>query len=95
LLINVNSQGSVYIFIGIRQNKKLKIYRRRKINTSAFRWLENEEPDTQWFDFRINVDELTGESALIVTDFSTDEEKDSTIELWDSEIAKLKHAIGL
>lgn len=92
---NVNIQGSVYIFYWDKTEQKAEILQKKENKYVRFRWLENEEPDTQWFEFRINVDELTGESALIVTDFSTDEEKDSTIELWDSEIAKLKHAIGL
>jgi hypothetical protein len=32
---------------------------------------------------------------LIITDFAEDDERDSNIELWNSQIAKLKHVIGL
>jgi RimJ/RimL family protein N-acetyltransferase len=57
--------------------------------------LDSEEPEAHWFEFRINTDELTGDTALIITDFADDEEKVSTIELWNSQIAKLKHVLGL
>jgi hypothetical protein len=57
--------------------------------------MESEEPEAHWFEFRINTDELTGDTALIITDFVDDEDKDSTIELWNSQITKLKHVIGL
>ena len=44
--------------------------------------------------FRINVEELTGDVALIITDFAGPEEKEDAIYLWDSQIAELKHLLG-
>ena len=41
------------------------------------------------------MDELTGDVALLITDFSEEDEKDDAIDLWDSQISELKHTIGL
>ena len=92
---NVNIKGSVYVFYWDKTEQRAEIVQKKENRYVRFRWLETNEPETQWFEFRIHQDELTGESALIVSDFAPDDEKDSTIELWDSQIAKLKHAIGL
>jgi uncharacterized protein YndB with AHSA1/START domain len=92
---NVNIKGSTFVFFWDKSEQKAEIVQKKENKYIRFKWLEVKDPETQWFEFRISVDELTGESALIITDFATDEERDSTIELWDSQITKLKHVIGL
>jgi len=92
---NVNINGSYYSFFWDDTEQKAEIIQRKENKYIRFRWVESEEPETHWFEFRINTDELTGDTALIITDFAEDEDKDSTIELWNSQIAKLKHVIGL
>lgn len=57
-----------------------------------FKWTEDEDV---FFEFKIRQDELTGEVALIVTDFAEDDEKDDAIDLWNTQISELKHALGL
>jgi hypothetical protein len=39
-------------------------------------------------------DDITGDVALIVTDFTTAEEKEEDILLWNSEVHELMHVIG-
>ena len=51
--------------------------------------------ENTFFEFRLKTDELTGELALIVIDFVDDDEKDDIVELWDSQISKLKHTLGI
>ena len=46
------------------------------------------------FEFTINEDELTGDIALIVTDMVEEDEEEDAINLWDSQISRLKRAIG-
>ena len=45
--------------------------------------------------FRLNQDELTGDVSLMITDFAEDDEKTDVVDLWDTQIAELKHVIGL
>ena len=42
----------------------------------------------------INIDPLTKEVALIVTDFAEEDEMDGAKLLWDNTVAKLKQVIG-
>jgi len=61
-----------------------------------FEWVDKEDAESNYFEFRINVQELTSDLALIITDFVDDpEEKDDTIFLWDTQIGDLKRILGL
>jgi hypothetical protein len=51
--------------------------------------------ESKFFEFRINVTELSGSVALIITDFADEEEKDDAIYLWDTQISDLKRALGI
>jgi uncharacterized protein YndB with AHSA1/START domain len=59
-----------------------------------FHWDEEDDPEV-FFEFRINTHELTGDVALLITDFAEDDEKGDAIDLWDTQISELKCAIGL
>ncbi len=92
---NVNIKGNQYSFIWDNSEQRADIIQRKENKYIRFRWEDADDPELHWFEFRINTDELTGDTALIITDFVEDEDKDSAIELWNSQIAKLKHVIGL
>jgi uncharacterized protein YndB with AHSA1/START domain len=92
---NVNIQGNIYSFFWGKIEQKAEILQKKENKYIRFHWLETEDSECTWFEFRINTDDLTGDTALIITDFIYDEDRDSTIELWNSQIAKLKHVIGL
>lgn len=58
-----------------------------------FHWLD--EPEKRYFEFKIVIDDLTGEVALIVSDFAdTPEEKEESSRLWNQQISDLHHSIG-
>jgi len=92
---NVNIAGSSYSFFWENAEQKAEIVQKKENRYIRFRWIDPDETESHWFEFRINTDELTGDTALIVTDFAEDEDRESTIELWNSQIAKLRHVIGL
>lgn len=92
---NVNIAGNQYSFFWGKSEQRAEIIQKKENKYIRFRWVESEDPDSHWFEFRINTDELTGDTALIITDFVDDEDRDSSIELWNSQIAKLRHVIGL
>ena len=51
--------------------------------------------DDEYFEFLIQVDELTNDISLIITDFADDEEdKEDAVQLWDLQIDNLKKIIG-
>jgi uncharacterized protein YndB with AHSA1/START domain len=90
---NVNIKGKQYTFVwdNIEQRAEQAIVRENQM--VRYEWLDEDEKT--YFEFRLKTDELTGDQALMVTDFVSDGEKEDTINLWDSQISRLKHAIGL
>jgi hypothetical protein len=60
-----------------------------------YKWItEDKSKDETFFQFEIQQDEITGDVALIVTDFASDDEKAGNMMLWDSQIHALMHHIG-
>ena len=58
-----------------------------------FKWLEEEDPKA-FFEFRINVDELTNNVILEITDYAESDEKEDCVELWNKQVATLKRRLG-
>ena len=60
-----------------------------------YQWLED-EGEEKYFEFSIQIDDMTKDIALIVTDFAEGEEdKEEGILLWNKEIGNLKNALGI
>ena len=90
---DVNQKGNNFIFIWDGAEQVAEIAQKKESKFIKFKWLDNE--DDEFFEFRINIDEITGDVALVITDFVESDEKEETIELWNSQIAELRHVIGL
>lgn len=58
-----------------------------------FQW-DDEDDEELYFEFRIVVDAITNDVALIVTDFCEENEEEETRLLWEHQINDLKHTIG-
>ena len=60
-----------------------------------FRWIEDEEDGiNSFFEFRIKIDDLTGDTAVVITDFAEEDEMDDAKELWAAQIDRLKQVLG-
>lgn len=59
-----------------------------------YRWTD-EEDENAYFEFIIHTIELTGSTALEITDFSEPGEKKDSISLWDSQVEELKRTLGI
>ena len=90
---NVTIKGKVYTFVwdGTEQKAEQTLIRENVV--VKYEWID--ENNKTFFEFRLKTDELTSELALLITDFVEDDEKEETIDLWDSQISKLKQTIGL
>jgi len=89
---DVNLNGKVFTFIwnGVEQEAEQVLRKDNKM--VRYHWLDD-DPET-YFEFRINVDELTGDTALLIIDFTEPDEKEDTIELWNQQVDALKHLLG-
>jgi uncharacterized protein YndB with AHSA1/START domain len=88
---DVRVQGKRYTFIWGGSEQTAEMSLRKENRLVRFTWIDDEE---KYFEFKISQDELTGDVALIVIDFSEEEEVEETRELWNTQIADLKHILG-
>ena len=91
---DVNVKGRIFTFIWNGVENKAEIVQRKENRYIRFHWIDDDDPNT-YFEFRIAIDELTGDVALVITDFVEEDEKEDAIELWNTQISELKHVLGL
>ncbi|MCB0458421.1 MAG: START-like domain-containing protein [Flavobacteriaceae bacterium] len=90
---NVNSRGDIFTFIWNDTEEKAKRVSYRTYERIRYKWLEDEDANA-YFEFKIQVDALTKDVSLIVTDFAYDDEIDESKMFWENQISELKHLIG-
>ena len=93
---DVNIKKDVHIFFWDGSEESARLVSKKKDEFVKFRWLEAEEDglDT-FFELRIRVDELTGENALVITDFAEDEDEvEDAKDLWQAQVDKLRQVLG-
>ena len=90
---DVNLKGKVYTFVWEGSEQQAEQVLRKENKMVRYHWLDDDD-DKAYFEFRINVDDLTGETALVVVDFAEEDEKEDSIELWNNQIDELKHGLG-
>lgn len=90
---NVNLRGNVFTFIWDGSEEQAKIISKKVDSKIRFKWLESED-DNSYFEFRIQVDELTKDVSLMITDFAEEDEVEESKMFWENQISELKHRIG-
>ncbi|AVI52158.1 hypothetical protein C5O00_13740 [Pukyongia salina] len=91
---NVNSRGEYFTFIWEGSEEKAKLLGKKSGERIKFRWVEDEDTN-YYFELRIQVDEITKDVSLMVTDFAEDEEEvEEGKMLWTNMISNLKHILG-
>jgi hypothetical protein len=92
---NVNSRGEYYTFIWNDSEENAKLSTKKSGEKVKFKWLDDNNKETEYFfELKIQVDEITNDVSLIVTDFSEEEELPESKLLWESLVSDLKHVIG-
>ncbi len=89
---DVNLNGKVFTFIWDGSSQSAEQILRKDNKMVRYHWVDDD--DDTYFEFQINVDELTSDTALMVIDFADPDEKDDSIELWTQQIESLKHILG-
>ena len=87
-------KDKVYSFFWDGHKQDAKLLNKKDNQFIRFKWVDDEETES-YFEFKIQIDDITQDLALIVTDFAEDEdEKQEQTELWSKQIQQLKRAIG-
>ncbi len=90
---NVNSRGELFTFIWDDSEEQAKLISKKTGERIKFRWL-NEDDQTSYFEIKIQVDDITKDVSLIVTDFAEEDEVDEAKMLWENQISDLKKVLG-
>ena len=91
---NVQLNGNNFTFFWDDSEQVAKLLMKKTNEYVRFQWEEDEDEEA-YFEFKIAKDELTGDVALIITDFVEPDDIDDTKGLWDSQVSELRRAIGL
>jgi uncharacterized protein YndB with AHSA1/START domain len=92
---NVNSRGEQFIFIWDDSEETALLLQKKNNDKVKFQWQNDQEDDEDYyFEFKIQVDEITKDVSLIVTDFSEEDELEESKMLWDNLISDLKQVLG-
>ncbi|MGJ8744556.1 START-like domain-containing protein [Polaribacter sp.] len=90
----VNARGKIFTFVWDGSEEQAELITKRAEEKVRFKWLESED-DESFFEIKIEVDALTKDVSLIVTDFAeVEDEVESAKQLWENQIDELKHTIG-
>ena len=85
---------SLYTFKWDKTEERALVVSMKPETSIRYRW-EDEEDESVYFEFIIHSIELTGGTALEITDFSEPADKSDSISLWDTQVEELKRTLGI
>ncbi len=91
---NVNSRGELFTFIWDDSEEQAKLLSKKSGERIKFRWLNDEDDQISYFEIRIQVDEITKDVSLMITDFAEEDELEEAKMLWENQISDLKQVLG-
>jgi len=89
---SVDINDDIYRFTWSGSEEEARVLDSQDNEFIRFQWLESEE--YEYFEFRIEVSEISHDTILYVTDFAADYELDDQKLLWQSQIDVLHQHIG-
>ena len=93
---DVTIEGNLFTFHWSKTEFKARLESVKENKMVRFEWTDDEvDKETNYFEFKIIVHDITGDLALIITDFAEPDEKEDAIYLWDSQINDLKRILGI
>src|SRR5690606_38734858 len=90
---NVNSREEIFTFIWNSAEQNANLVGNKNEERIKFKWVADEESD-YFFEMRIQVDEITKDVSLMITDFSDPDELEENKMLWENMVSDLKHTLG-
>ena len=89
-----HSKQDIHFSVGKTEKREAELTNSRTGSFVRFHWLDDEEKKS-YFELRIVYNELTEDLMLEITDWAEPDEKEDIIDLWESDIDKLKRVSGL
>lgn len=90
---DVIQKGNQFIFVWNKTEQSATLVEAKPYSHVRFVWDDAEDED-EYFEFEIHVEPLTGDVALIITDFVDEDEENDSISVWDKQIESLHRNLG-
>ena len=92
---DVNYRGEKYTFFWGVSEEYARVLSKKNNEKIRFQWItEEDDEEDYFFEFKIEMDEITKDVSLIITDFSEEDELEEAKLLWDSLVSDLKQVLG-
>lgn len=91
--VNINNEDKVYTFIWDGDETRAKLSSSRTNHHVRFDVVDQDDDDPNYFEFQIDMNELTQSVYVRVEDYS-DMDQEEASELWESLILDLKEIVG-
>ncbi len=92
---DVNYRGEKYTFFWGDSEEYARVLSKKINEKIRFQWITGEDDEEDYFfEFKIQMDEITKDVSLIITDFTDSDELEEAKLLWDSLISDLKQVLG-
>ncbi|MBB3187255.1 START-like domain-containing protein [Microbacter margulisiae] len=89
----VETQGRIFTFTWGDYSQTAEMIQLHNGSSIRFRWQDDAEHT--YFEFRLAVDELVPQTALIIIDFATPDEINDATLLWNKQISNLRLHAGI
>ena len=87
-------KDKIFTFFWSESEQDAKLLKLKNDHFIRFKWKENDTKE-DYFEFLIQIDEMTSDVCLIITDYAdSKEEQEEQINFWNMQISLLKMAIG-
>jgi hypothetical protein len=89
---DLNIDEKIFTFFWDNENRSAVLLDSKTNKYARFRWLDM--PEDTYFEFKIQVEDITRQLSLFITDYEPIEDHDNSKLLWDSQVNKLFQCIG-
>ena len=87
-------KNKIFTFFWEGSEQEAKLLKLKTDHFIRFKWEDNDTKE-DYLEFLIQIDEMTSDVSLIITDFAEDEQdQEEQTNLWSNQISLLKMAIG-
>jgi uncharacterized protein YndB with AHSA1/START domain len=91
---DVRVKGNLFTFVWEDDDQVAEKKNHKENKMVRYEWTEGLSKDDNYFEFVIAQDDLTNDVSLLITDFADEDEKESTTDLWNTQVSKLKQLLG-
>lgn len=90
---DVTIRDGVFTFKWGDDEQQAKMIHHRELKMVRFKWID--DPEETFFEIEIVVDDMTSDTAMLITDFAVADEIEENSMIWQTQIDNLKHNIGV